>query len=68
LIDQRWCKRLGIKQGDHLKARELCERIRDKMGDITDIYHEIPTRMTAERNTNLVRGLEYYLGQEEDFV
>jgi len=68
LIDQRWCKRLGIKQGDQLTARELCERIQDKMGDITDIYHAIPARMTAERSTNLIRGLEYYLRQEEDFV
>jgi hypothetical protein len=68
LIDKRWCKRLGIKQGDQFKVRELCERIRDKMGDITEIYHEVPARMTAERSTNLVRGLEYYLRQEEDFV
>ena len=46
--------------------RELCELIRDKMGDITDIYHEVPAGMTAERSTNLVKGLEYYLKQEGD--
>ncbi len=68
LIDQRWCKRLGIKQGDRIQVRELCELIRDKMGDITDIYKEVPAGMTAERSNNLVRGLEYYLRQEEDFV
>jgi len=34
------------------------------MGDITDIYREIPAHMTAERNANLVKGLEYYLGTE----
>jgi hypothetical protein len=60
LIDQRWCKRLGIKQGDRLKARELCERIRDRKGDITDIYRENPIEKTAERSAKLIRGLEYY--------
>ena len=68
LIDQRWCKRLEIRQGDELKAHEFCERIRDKMGDITDIYQEVPAHMTAERSANLVRGLEYYLRREGDFV
>jgi hypothetical protein len=68
LIDRRWCKRLGIKQGDQLKAHELCERIRDKMGDITDIYREVPAHMTADRSINLIKGLEYYLKQEDDFA
>ena len=66
LIDQRLCKRLGIKQGDRFQVRELCELIRDKMGDITDIYNEVPAGMTAERSANLVKGLEYYLRQEDD--
>ena len=62
LIDWRWCKRLEFEQGAQLSSRELCKRIRGKMGNITDIYHEIPAWMTAERSTNLVKGLEYYLG------
>ncbi|MCP4257569.1 MAG: DUF1284 domain-containing protein [Planctomycetes bacterium] len=61
LVDKRWCKRLGIKQGDQLTARELCERIRDKISDITDIYREVPAGKTIERSAKLVRGLEYYL-------
>lgn len=61
LIDRRWCKRLEIVQGDQFSARELCERIRDKMGDITDIYREIPARMTANRSTTLVKGIEFFL-------
>jgi len=68
LIDQRWCKRLGVKQGDRVQARELCEWIRDKMSDITDIYYEVPACRIAERSTNFVRGLEYYLKQDEDIV
>jgi hypothetical protein len=61
LIDRRWCRRLGIAQGTRLTARKFCELIRDNMGDITDIYQEIPVHMTAERKANLVKGLEYYL-------
>lgn len=63
LIDRRWCERLGIKQGDRFTAYELCQRIRERMGDITDIYREIPARMTAERSANLVKGLAFYIGQ-----
>ena len=64
LIDQRWCKRLCIEQGDRFSARGLCEKIRNKMGDITNIYREMPVDMTAERSTNLIKGLEYYLDQK----
>ena len=64
LIDQRWCRRLGIEQGSEFTARQLCELIRDKKGDITDIDQEIPPKMTAERNANLLKGLEFFLGAE----
>lgn len=62
LIDQRWCERLGIRQGDQFSARDLCRRIRNKMGDITDIYREVPADRTKKRKDNLIKGLEYYLG------
>lgn len=61
LIDQRWCVRLGIGQGDELTARELCERLRDLRGDITDIYREIPAERTAEREVKLAKGIERFL-------
>lgn len=61
LIDKRWCTRLGVTQGDRFTAYTLCKRISDKMGDITDIYREIPSSMTAERNKNLLCGLNFYL-------
>ena len=60
-IDQRWCERLGIRQGDQLSARDLCLRIRGRMGDITDIYRETPAERTKKRHVNLIKGLEYYL-------
>ncbi|HRU06640.1 MAG TPA: hypothetical protein P5137_12800, partial [Candidatus Brocadiia bacterium] len=38
LIDQRWLQRLGLREGDTLTARQMCQRIQDRAGDITDIY------------------------------
>ena len=61
MIDLRWCDRLKIKQDDLFTAHELCELIRDNKCDITDIYREISASMTAERNANLVKGIEYFL-------
>ena len=61
LIDRRWCERLAIVQGDRLSARELCERLRERAGDITDIYREIPAHLTADRAANLKKGIEKFL-------
>jgi len=61
LMDQRWSERLGVKQDDQLTARELCMRIRDCAGDITDIYREIPADRTAERQAKLERGVARFL-------
>jgi len=62
LIDQRWSERLGVQQDDQLTARELCSRIRDCAGDISDIYREIPSARTAERKAKLQRGVARFLG------
>jgi hypothetical protein len=61
LIDQRWCERLGVEQGDRLSGREFVERLRDRAGDITDIYREIPSDLTADRARKLSKGIEAYL-------
>ena len=61
LIDRRWSKRLGLRQDDQLTARELCLRIRERAGDITDVYREIPSDRTAERQAKLQRGLAQFL-------
>lgn len=61
LIDRRWCERIKVKQGDKLSARESAERIRDYMGDITDIYREIPDDRTAERAQRLLKGIQFFL-------
>ena len=61
LIDTRWCQRLKITPGQKLTARQLCERLRDRAGDITDIYREIPADRTAKRASNLKKGIEKFL-------
>lgn len=61
LIDQRWCERLKVKQSDRLTARQLCERLRDFAGEITDIYHEIPPARTFGRASNLKKGVTRFL-------
>ena len=61
IIDRRWCERLEIRQGDRLTARTLCERIRERAGDITDIYQEIPIERTASRQCDLQRGVRKFL-------
>lgn len=61
LLDRRWCKRLGLEQGERLSARALAERIQDRAGDITDIYREMPAQGTAERMQKLKRGISEYL-------
>lgn len=60
-IDRRWCARLDLAQGDRLTARELCQRVRDRAGDITDIYREEPAANTAERQRKLEGGLDRFL-------
>ena len=62
IIDERWCARLGLAQGDTLSAREFCQRLRDRAGDITDVYREIPGDRTAERQRYLLAGIALFLG------
>ena len=61
LIDQRWCERLDLKQGDRLSSKEFCERLRDCGNNITDIYREIPFGRVYEREVNLKKGIEFFL-------
>ena len=61
LIDQRWAERLGVREGDQLTAREFCVLIRDRAGDITDVYRENPAARTAERQAKLRKGIDAFL-------
>ena len=62
IIDRRWCDRLGISEGDRLSAVTFCERLRERAGDLTEIYREIPSEMTAERQRKLEQGIARFLG------
>ena len=68
LIDQRWCERLGLAQGDRLGAREFCERLgetlRARDWDMTDIYCELPAERVAERVPHLRAGIDLFLKNE----
>jgi len=63
IIDERWCARLGIRQNGQITARDLCLLIRDRAGDIQDIYREIPARLTAVRYANLRKGVDWFLAR-----
>lgn len=64
MIDQRWCERLKLQQGDRLTAHELCERLQNYAGDIMDIYREIPANLTTERTSKLEEGIKKFLGED----
>jgi hypothetical protein len=61
LIDRRWCDALDLAAGDQITARQFCERLRQQIDCMTDIYREIPPERVAVRTEQLVRGLAQYL-------
>ena len=65
-IDLRWFERLGLKEGDQLTSSEFCRIVRERFGDIYEIYREIPRDMTAERERKLMKGISFYLGEVPD--
>jgi len=65
LLDERWCGRLGLEQGQRLTARELCRRLRDGAGDLNDVYRENPADRTAQRARDLRAGIEAFLEVDE---
>jgi hypothetical protein len=62
LIDERWCRALGLAPGSRLTARQFCERLRQHVSDMVEIYHEVPAERTAVRAENVRRGIAKYLG------
>jgi len=61
LLDERWAERLGLRPGDELTARQFCLLLRDRAGDITDIYRENPAERTSQRQMKLQNGLAWFL-------
>ncbi len=61
LLDRRWCQRLGLSQASRLTLRRFAQLLKDRAGDITDIYREIPAIRTAGRAANLAKGIDLVL-------
>jgi len=61
LIDLRWCERLGLNENEELTARQFCLYIRERSGDIEDIYKEMPSDRTADRMRKLKIGIKKFL-------
>lgn len=61
LIDLRWCDALGLADGDRITARQFCERLRQQMDRMADIYREVLPERVAVRAGQLDRGLDRYL-------
>ncbi len=66
LIDRRWCKVLGLAGGDHLTAREFCERLRRNLDCMADIYREVPPERVVARAERLRHGIEKYVGINDE--
>lgn len=62
LIDRRLFARLGLREGDLIRADEFCLLALERLGDIREIYREEKTEKTAWRVENLVRGLRSFSG------
>ena len=62
-IDQRWCERLSLAQGNRITAREFCLLLRKRAQDISDIYRENPADYIALRKKDLQAGTDLLLGR-----
>ena len=60
LIDNRWCARLNLREGDRLTALEFVRCLEKSAGEIIDIYREIPRELTEKRAMNFNKGIEKF--------
>ncbi len=65
LLDRRWAERLDLEEGQVLSATDLCRRIRDRAGDLRDIYRENPLDRTEERQAKLRKGVARFLERQD---
>ena len=62
MIDRRWCRVLGLTPGQRISAKEFCEYHRRHIGQMPEIYQEVPQQRVAARAEQLRRGIVRYLG------
>ena len=61
LIDNRWCRKIDLAQGDRITAKEFCRRLQPLVDDISDIYRELPKARTDQRTADLWLGIRWFL-------
>jgi len=61
LIDRRWCRKLGVKQGDLFTARQFCRILREKAKDISGIYRELPEEMIKKKEKSIEEGAKAFM-------
>ena len=54
-------ERLDIAEGERYTARVLCERLRDRAGDIRDIFPEFIDDRAAAKAENMRAGIRKFL-------
>jgi len=62
-IDTRIFEQLGLEEGTEIPASEFCRITRQRIGDLYDIWREVPHGDTDLRRENLMRGISTYLGE-----
>ena len=62
-IDLRLFERLGLEEGTRLSAEAFCRIARNRLGDLYDIWREVPRPMTDDRQQKLMRGIARYLSE-----
>lgn len=66
MIDLRLFERLGLEEGARLSAESFCRIARDRLGDLHDIWREVPRPMTEDRHEKLMRGISIYLEESPE--
>jgi hypothetical protein len=61
LVDRRWCRVLTLAAGDHISARQFCERLREHLARVPEVYLELPSEHVASRTAELRQGITKYL-------
>jgi len=63
LLDQRWCARLGLADGQRLPAAEMLARLAALEGSLDAIYAEMASGANDERLRNLKAGARKLLAR-----
>ncbi len=68
IIDERWCERLGVAQGDRIGTAEMAGRIAAACDDLAPIYRENPADRVSAKAAALAAGAEWFTRRSENAV